>query len=530
MSSTSKHPKGLFVLFFTEFWERFGYYLLIGIFSLYMLDSKENGGMGFSKGMKSDVYGTYLGLVYLTPFIGGLLADRILGYRKAIVMGGLMMAAGYFCLSISGEKTFFAGLFLIILGNGFFKPNISTLVGNLYNTPQYIDNKDAGFNIFYMGINLGAFVCNFVAAFMRNNYGWSYAFIAAGVGMFIGVIWFLSGTKHIKHADVIKPTTKEDMPIAKILLTVFVPVFIFGFLGWMIPGNIFGTDSNDAFLIGCIPVIFYYGNLYFKASAEDKKGIGALLAVFSAVIIFWAIFHQNGDALTEWADNYTDRSMGDGVATAANKLGMTKTVTFNGDSTDKTSAHYFSNLSPDQIPPAGKSLKLYSTELFQSVNPFWVVILTPVVVGFFGWLGARRKKPISTPTKITLGLLITALSCFVMVGAVMASNNGAEKASPWWLIASYGVITIGELCLSPMGLSLVSKLSPPRLTALMMGGWFLAVSVGNKLSGILSSTWEHMENKANFFLMNFGLVFLAFLLMAAMLKWLNRIMKEKGLN
>ena len=180
--STAKHPKGLYVLFFTEMWERFGYYLMLGIFSLYMLDSVDNGGMGFSAIKKSDIYGTYLGLVYLTPFIGGLLADRVFGFRKSVVAGGLLMAAGYLALAIPGETSFYVALLLIILGNGFFKPNISVLVGNLYNDDKYRANKDAGYNIFYMGINIGAFVCNFVAAYMRINYGWGWAFAALGVG------------------------------------------------------------------------------------------------------------------------------------------------------------------------------------------------------------------------------------------------------------------------------------------------------------------------------------------------------------
>ncbi len=290
----SQHPKGLYVLFFTEMWERFGYYLMLGIFSLYMLDSVQHGGMGFSSKEKSDVYGTYIGLVYLTPFIGGLLADRILGYRRSILIGGLLMAAGYLGLSLQGETASYVSLLLIIVGNGFFKPNISTLVGNLYNNEKYKANKDAGFNIFYMGINVGAFICNFVAAYMRNNLGWGWAFGAAGVGMLVGLVVFLAGTRHIKEADIIKPTSPRDLPLSKIFGYVLLPVFLFGVLGWIIPGNIFGTDANDAFLIGCIPVLVFYGSLYFRAAAGDKGPIGALLAIFLCVIVFWAVFHQNG--------------------------------------------------------------------------------------------------------------------------------------------------------------------------------------------------------------------------------------------
>ncbi|MBI5859095.1 MAG: peptide MFS transporter [Sphingobacteriales bacterium] len=567
LNQSSSHPRGLYVLFFTEMWERFGYYLMLGIFSLYMLDSVQNGGMGFSASKKSDIYGTYLGLVYLTPFIGGLLADRILGYRRSIIIGALLMAAGYLGMALHGETPFYISLLLIIVGNGFFKPNISTLVGNLYNNPKYASKKDAGYNIFYMGINIGAFVCNFVAAYMRINYGWGYAFAAAGVGMLIGLVWFLNGMKHVKDVDIIKPTTKEDLPLYKVLATVFIPVFIFGILGWLIPGNIFGSDGNDAFLIGSLPVVFYYISLWWRASVVDKRPLAALLTVMGCVVVFWAIFHQNGDALTVWAENHTDRKLSPGVAKAANTFGLAQTVNYHEsvsyddeqmksylaglkvqqDSLEKVgnkaaakelgktitirdkSRAYFKNLPETKRPAAGQDLKLASTELFQSVNPFWVIVLTPLVVGIFGFLRRRGKEP-STPSKIAIGLLITALSALVMVAAVKSINISSDKASALWLWASYGVITIGELCLSPMGLSLVSKLSPPRLTSLMMGGWFLSVSIGNKLSGILSGMWEGYADKSKFFLTNFFIVIVPAIALFLLLRWLNRVMKEKGVK
>ena len=561
------HPKGLWYMFGTEMWERFGYYLMLGIFSLYMIDGWNNGGMGFSVGTKSDIYGTYLGLVYLTPFIGGLLADRLLGYRNSIILGGLMMASGYFLLSVHSTTTFYIGLLLIILGNGFFKPNISTLVGSLYSEDSLKDKKDAGFNIFYMGINIGAFVCNFVAAYMRINYGWGAAFAAAGVGMLIGIIIFIIGNRHIKSYDVIKPLQEGDMSTVKILGLTVLPMFLFGTIGYMLPGNFLGSDTNDAFIIGCLPVIGFFIYLAFKSEAKESRAIKALLAVFTCVILFFAIFHQNGDALTIWAEDHTDREMSAGVAGVADKAGMAQLVvnnelvssddkTFNDSITklekiaetmpnstktelaersafnsnielQKKSRMYFSNLPKEKIPAKGEDLKLYSTELYQSINPFWVVLLTPVMVGIWGFFRRRKREP-STPTKIFIGLVVTALSALVMVGAVFATNDMTGKASSMWLLASYGVITIGELCLSPMGLSLVSKLSPPRITALMMGGFFLAISVGNKLSGMLSSLWETTEQKENFFYLNFGLVMAAALILFAMLRWLNRVMKENN--
>ncbi|MEY3586497.1 MAG: hypothetical protein RLZZ243_1561 [Bacteroidota bacterium] len=563
------HPTGLWYLFGTEMWERFGYYLMLGIFSLYMIDGWNNGGMGFDAGKKSDIYGTYLGLVYLTPFIGGLLADRILGYRRSIIMGGIMMSAGYFCLSIHNETAFYVALMLIILGNGFFKPNISTLVGNLYSADDMKDKKDAGYNIFYMGINIGAFICNFVAAYMRINYGWGHAFAAAGVGMLIGVAIFILGTKHIKHVDVVKPVQEGDMSTVRIFSMTVLPMFVFGILGYMLPGNFLGSDTNDAFIIGCLPVIAFFIYLAFKSEAKESRAIKALLAVFACVILFFAIFHQNGDALTVWAEDHTNREMSEGVANVAGSVGMAQVVVNNDivsssdsefkatiDSMRKveegmpkvtkaelkakadlsgeisqleSSRKYFATLPKDEVPAKGEDMKLYSTELYQSINPFWVVTLTPIVVGFFGWMRRRKREP-STPTKIAIGLVITALSALVMVGAVFATNGMSAKAGSIWLIASYGVITIGELCLSPMGLSLVSKLSPPRITALMMGGFFLAISVGNKLSGMLSSLWETIPEKQNFFYLNFGLVMAAAVILFLMLRWLNGVMKENNVQ
>lgn len=574
------HPRGLPVLFFTEMWERFGFYLMLGIFFLYMTAGADpevaaKSGLGLSEKQGSDIYGTYIALVYLTPFIGGLLADRVLGYRRSIIIGGLLMGAGYSGLAVPGYGlTFFLSLLLIIVGNGFFKPNISTLVGNLYNNDQYRPYKDAGFNIFYMGINIGAFICNFVAAYLRNTYGWGYAFLAAGIGMFIGVVWFIAGMKHTAEADVLKPTKPGDQPVGTILGQVFGPAAAFAALGWFVPAllmgetsgepwTVFGSKSNDAFLFACIPVTYYYYSLWRRSDGEDRERIGALLPLFACVIAFWAIFHQNGAALTTWADKYTRREIPEAAAPLAEVVGgvqrvdtSLRQVTVRNDHGDPVIGPdgkpakelgpdpYFNNMPRDQWPAAPpeecfaevipeatkqackeKQTKLVSTELFQSINAFFVVLFTPLVVGVFGWLRRKGKEP-STPGKIALGLLITALSTLVMVAATFATHNGHDKGSALWLVATYGVITVGELCLSPMGLSLVSKLSPPRLTALMMGGWFLSTSIGNKLSGILSGLFTLFEHKSGVFFINFGGALFATLLVAMMLPRLKRVMTK----
>ena len=548
----NKHPKGLPYLFFTEMWERFGYYLILGIFVLYLIEPEGmRGGLGLPDKVADDIFGTYIALTYLTPFIGGFLADRVLGYVKSIYLGGVLMAAGYIGMGVFKDlPLFYTSLALIIIGNGFFKPTISTLLGNLYSDEKYKANKDSGYNIFYMGINIGAFICNIIAAFMRNKFGWGEAFITAGIGMLVGLVVFTVGLKHYRQAAEMKPVQEGDTKLSEILVKVFLPAIVAGAIGWFIKGNIFGSDSTDAFIFACIPVIYFYVSLYFKANQKEKPAIGALLSIFLISMFFWAVFKQNGTALTRWANYYTDRSVPASVEKPLENIYMVdgkdfknKEVSVYDDQyqtqkgedgkTLKTEGKdiYFRNVSDEDLhvlkSNPDKKVFLYNTELFQSINPFWVIALTPVIVGFWAMLRRKGKEPL-TPTKIVLGLFISALSCLVMVLAVNAGDNGAVKVSPWWLVASYGVITIGELCLSPMGLSFVSKLSPARITALMMGGFFLANSVGNKLSGILASTWYSYDNKMNYFLVNFALLIFATLLGASMLKRLNKIMKEQG--
>lgn len=548
------HPKALPYLFLSEMWERFGYYLMIGIFTLYLKDVEA--GFAMTEKEASDLYGTFIALVFLTPFIGGLVADRYLGYKKSIILGGLMMAAGYMFMGVHSTTMLYLAMTLVIVGNGFFKPNISTLLGNFYNDEQYKEKKDEGYNIFYMGINVGAFICNFFGAALQILLGWQYAFMAAGIGMLIGVVVFLLGTKHYGDKTDKKGIQEGDMPFYKIVLYILVPSIVFGVIGWLLKGiqsdanpdsAIFGSDSTDAFIFACIPVIYFYGSLYFKAKIEEKRQIGALLSIFAVVIMFWAVFKLNGSALTTWADRYTDREITGTTKEVFNTLKLSKEVEFKKDSTElydsafrlqkengevvKTVDYpvYFRNVSEDKKPTENSTVSIWATNLSQSINPGWVIILTPLVVAFFTFLRSRKKEP-STPTKIAFGLLISALSVLVMVAAVQIGNNGAEKVSVWWLVANYGIITIGELFLSPMGLSIVSKLSPKNITALMMGGWFLSTSIGNKLSGVLASMWDQYDDKANFFWVNFGLLMFATILMFALVKNLNKVMKDHGIN
>jgi POT family proton-dependent oligopeptide transporter len=417
-----KHPKALYVLFLTEMWERFAYYLMVGILFLYLIG--DNGGKGMTEKMGADVVGSFIALVYLTPFIGGLLADRYLGYIKSIFIGGTLMALGYFGLALPGNTALYVSLLLIIVGNGFFKPNISTILGNIYNREDLKPLKDNAYNIFYMGINIGALVCNFVAAYLRNQYGWGYAFAAAGVGLIIGMIILASSLKNVREGEIKKEKRAEDMPISKIFGYVFLPAIIAAVIGWIVPtllfgSTIMGSKSNDAFIFACLPIIAFYISLYVGATGQDKKGIGALLFIFAISIIFWTIYNQNSTGLTLWAQKHTDRTVSPTAEKIAGSLGFLQKVNDTPRLVNKVDANfidikdnakivaslpnydsladgnivdkktrivqvmgpdpYFNNVPKSEWPKGGDE-KLANTELFQSINPLFIILLTPLLV------------------------------------------------------------------------------------------------------------------------------------------------------
>ncbi|MBN8687529.1 MAG: peptide MFS transporter [Chitinophagales bacterium] len=546
-----KHPKALFVLFFTEMWERFAYYLMVGILFIYMTDSV-TGGKGFSGKIGADIVGSFIALVYLTPFIGGLIADRYLGYIKSIFLGGSLMAAGYLGLSIPGDTAMFISLALIIVGNGFFKPNISTLLGNIYNREDLKPLKDNAYNIFYMGINIGAFICNFVAAWLRNAYGWGYAFGAAGVGLIIGLV-ILSGfvnNEDIKKADVKKPVQAEDMPLSTIFTTVFLPAIVAAVIGWILPTKIFGapfmgTQANDAFIFACLPVIAFYVSLWVRAKGQDKKSIGALLFVFAIAIAFWTIYNQNATGLTLWAEKHTDREASATTAKITGAIFPLQQVTDTPRMVNQLDPYmrevkddsgkviqtmgpdpYFVNVPPENRPQ-GKDVKLTNTELFQSINPLFIVLLTLFFVPFFSFLRSKGKEP-TTMSKFGMALFISGLSALVMVFAIMSVPSiYTHKASPLWLWLTYFIFTISEIFLSPMGLSLVSKLAPARLTSLLMGGWFLSTSIGGKVAGVMTSFWDDFTDKKMFFLILVAAAFIGGILIYSRIKSLNQIVRDK---
>jgi POT family proton-dependent oligopeptide transporter len=585
-----KHPAGLYPLFLTEMWERFSFYLMLGILPLYLTDSQK-GGMGLSDSQMAVIVGSYMALVYFTPFIGGLIADRLLGLRRTILIGGFLMMCGQFVLAMPSTPTLYMGMGLLILGNGAFKPNISSILGNLY--PPGSPLKDAGYNIFYMGINIGAFICNFIAAFVRNYFdkyplhlgsgleirGWHAAFSTGGFGMFLGIIIFSTFYRLLGAGETERRATPNpEARLTPLWVQCLAPAVILGaiagyaaYFGW-IPESLHLNVPTAAFLGACIPVVIFYLNIWLHVpDMADRGRVGALLFIYAVVIVFWMTFQLNSTALTIWARDDTNRTL------AGPMQALTERIPQLGENAPPK---YFENAGPEvprpdqstfvvvsptrykeledknelsfiendkgyvhvtqemldkvyaratpetpSLPP-GEHLKLANTELFQSINAGFVILFTPLIVAFWRKLRERGQEP-SSSAKIGFGLLLTAGAPLLMLAATWISGDGAVKTSAWWLFGVYGVITLGELCLSPMGLSLVNKLAPASITAFMMGGWFLSTSVGGKLSGIFGEAYSKM-NHVQFWIILIVCDLVCAGIIFATLPWLNRQMAGKG--
>ncbi len=473
------HPVGLFVLFFTEMWERFSYYGMRGLLKLYMVNylfvtiRQVYQGKGYDgagqpttvlgwdfirqflpavdishaqtcistkvaaltagdavKGIApiasevahkiaeqtcgiepnaSVIYGWYTGLVYLTPLLGGYLADKYLGQKRSVMVGGVIMAAGQFLL-FGAENLFFVGLLLLIVGNGLFKPNISTQVGSLYAEGD--PRRDGAFTLFYMGINLGAFLCNFVAGTLAMVYGWRYGFLASGFGMLIGLVVQVIGQKFLA------PDTLELRKAAQASAGT---------------GQLAKKEESHQPL-----------------SSGEWKRVWALVLLCGLNVVFWAVYEQQGNTMQSWADDQT-------------------------------------------IWPAWMSSTWY-----QSVNPFFIFLLAPVLDRVWRWQSARGKEPGSV-TKMVIGCFVLGLSFIVMI--IGAKLVGTGKGSWFWPIFCTFLLTFGELYLSPIGLSLVTKVSPTRIVSMMMGMWFLSSFFGNILSGYIGQLYTSMSKEGFFFVL-----------------------------
>ncbi|MGE3955774.1 MAG: peptide MFS transporter [Vicinamibacterales bacterium] len=415
-TSGQGHPPGLYVLFFTELWERYSFYSMMAILTLYMDEA-----LHFDAARIGMVYGGYIGGVYLLPLAGGLLADRVLGYYGAVVLGGVVMMAGHLVLAVESPPFFYSALVLLAVGTGLLKPNVSTIVGNLYRERPAL--RDAGFNLFYMGINLGALISPISVAWFRAHYGWSVAFGSAAVAMALSLAFFIGGRRFLGDA-----AGRVDA----------------------------AAPENEA------------------VSAEDARlRVTTLLALFAIVAVFWVAFYQNGFTLTFWARDNTATSL--------------------------------------------------APETFQSVEPFGVIVFSFAFVFLWTWMGRRGIEP-STPVKIGLGMVLVALAFSVMaVAGLVGGDTG--RVSMWWLVSAYLLVALGEVCLSPMGLSLVNRVAPPRSRGVMMGAWFVGLSAGGYFSGALGAYWGSMPH-SSFFLMVAGILVVAAVLLTALFPRIRRVLRQ----
>jgi POT family proton-dependent oligopeptide transporter len=424
------HPRGLTTLFFTEFWERFSYYGMRALLILFMTDTT-TGGMGLDTATAAAIYGFYTSAVYFMGIPGGWIADRLLGQRNAVLYGGILIALGHYSMAINSTATFYAGLVLIVLGTGLLKPNISSIVGQLYAPEDR--RRDAGFSIFYMGINMGAFFSPLVCGYLGQNVGWHWGFGAAGVGMTFGILQYIMGSARLGEAGKLREVPKNAGQLwAYVGISVVAITAIFYFL-W---------DYRDYVLLAGTIGVFWWLLGQARDSVETKR-IWSIIAFFVFALLFWAGFEQAGSSLNLFADRYTENS----VFGAA-----------------------------------------FPSSFFQSVNPLAIIALAPV----FAWLWVRlgSKEP-SSPAKFMLGLVFLSLGFLVVAGAASVSAQGGDsRVSPMWLLVVYVLHTIGELCLSPVGLSTVTKLAPERLVGSMMGVWFLAAALGNFVGGRIAGLFE----------------------------------------
>ena len=442
------HPRALAFLFGTEMWERFSYYGMRALLVYYLTDrlllsghAERVAGLGTLKAMfewfsgpldvepfASLIYGSYTSLVYLTPIAGGLLADRVLGQRRTVVIGAVLMAIGHFLMAF--EALLLPALLFLILGNGAFKPNISTQVGELYAEGD--PRRDRAFSIFYFGINFGAMLSPWICGTLGENVGFHYGFAAAGIGMLIGLAIYLRGLRELPP---------DELQKEKAAHTEHAPL-----------------------------------------TPADLRAIAALLVLFLPNVLFWAAYEQQGNSIALWIRDFTDRSV---------------------------------SLFSWQVEIPASS--------FQSINPAMILLFTPFVVAWWGWLAGRGREP-ATVTKMAIGCFLVAFSYLVLAFVALHTSETAKSA--WlWLLVYFAILTVGELYLSPVGLSLVSKVAPQRLLSLMMGVWLATSFLGNFIAGWLGSFWKGMDKPA-FFVMIAGVAALAGLCIAILNKPLRKTLQH----
>jgi POT family proton-dependent oligopeptide transporter len=475
------HPRGLTNLFFAEMWERFSYYGMRALLILFMVAPIAAGGMGMDQKSAAQIYGNYTMASYMVCILGGFIADNFIGARRAVLIGGFIITAGHYTLALNSTSSFYGGLILVALGTGLLKPNISTLVGGLYANDD--ERRDAGFSLFYMGINLGAFAAPLVTGWLAQSeefrtlligwgldplHSWHWGFGAAGVGMTLGMWVYIRRLGWLKHIGN-PPATGAHKPWFKLF---FVAMGTLALLGLMMLSD---YEPRIAYIIYMLPIagVIYFG-IFLKD--EDSRRLAAILIFFIAAIIFWAVYEQAGSSLALFAEDLT-----------RNEIGTWK----------------------------------FPSSYFQSVNAIFIVAVAPIFAWLWIWLGHRQP---STPFKFALGLGFMGLSFALMIPA--SHLTAAGRVSPWWLVGVYFLQTLGEMCLSPVGLSTMTKLAPARLVGLIMGIWFLAMSLGNKLAGVIAEDFASTNPQAlvNFFLQQTLVVAAATGLLFILTPWVRRLM------
>ena len=458
------HPRGLSTAFFTEMWERFSFYGLRAVIILYMTAAVTEGGLGWDIGKAGVVYGVYASLVYMLSLPGGWVADKLIGLRKSVLGGGLLIAAGQLTLAIPKPELLYLGLGLIILGTGLLKPNVSVIVGELYGKTD--QRRDAGFSIFYMGINVGATVAPLVVGGLAQAQGfrdmltgwglnplnaWHWGFGFGAAGMLCGVLQFRYGYKFLGEIGIHPTVAKDSAEGASARTTAWIgglaTVVVLGLVGWLVWNGTWTVEQvADNFKYAFLTVVVAFFVWLFTAgewSADERKRLIVVFVLFVASAIFWSAFEQAPSTLNIFARDNTRHTI----------FGWT-----------------------------------YQSSWMQSVNSFFIIVLAPVFAWI--WLRLGSRDP-SSPTKFGFGLLFTGLGFLVMVGAANASANGV-LVSPMWLVCTYFLHTIGELCLSPVGLSSMTKLAPNKVKSMIMGVWFLATSMGNLIAGNVTKLYASL--------------------------------------
>jgi proton-dependent oligopeptide transporter, POT family len=484
------HPRGLSTLFFTEMWERFSYYGIRPLLVLYMTAALLDGGFGFDRQTASAIVGIYAACVYLASLPGGWIADRWLGLQRSIWYGGVLIALGHVAIALSAafeRPAFFIGLILIVFGTGLLKPNISAIVGELY--PEGGSRRDAGFSIFYMGINIGALLAPLITGFLGEKVGWHYGFGAAGVGMIIGLITFKLRAPSTLGTMGLRPSgTPKEVSTVKMAVGIFVglvaAVVIMAMMGVITIDPVGVAQKMTATMLTMALAYFAYLLFIAKLTMDERKRVGVIIVLFIFAMIFWSAFEQAPTSLNLFARDYTDRTV----------FGW-------------------------EMP----------TLWLQSVNSLFVIALAPVFALIWMRLGAKGKD-LSSPGKFAIGLFFAGLGFLLMVPAarMIIDANGALRVSIWWLTGSYFLQTLGELSLSPVGLSSMTKLAPKAFVGQMMGVWFMAAALGNLVAGLVGGHVdpENLGQMPRLFMQTSMSLFVAAVVLALLIRPINRMMKS----